>query len=219
MGLYQDDYDFTRLIVAGDQVRLPFRDTPIVFSPSHSICLTTNSTRISVLTEMINIGYEKSASHRTFSQQLWTLTEYGEWITWSPDEEEESFSVVELQKARETVQCYEETKGIFEKILDKDIFVGTFQTFEIEEKLSSYCIYTIDLPSYLPKTDFVVIIDSELPEGESVLGKLKWNQFVESLGLGSLELIKEISPKWYRLIRPLSKEQKFNVCEKVEPLT
>ena len=56
---YEDDYDFSRLVAAGSSARFPFDGAPVVFSPSHSVCLVTDTPEGAVLTEMVEIGNTK----------------------------------------------------------------------------------------------------------------------------------------------------------------
>ncbi|MEX2495756.1 MAG: hypothetical protein WD448_06690 [Woeseia sp.] len=56
MSKYQDDYYFARLVAVEDFGRFPFDEPPIVFAPSHSICLLTNSSDADVVSKMTEIG-------------------------------------------------------------------------------------------------------------------------------------------------------------------
>lgn len=218
MSRYQDDYDFARLVAAEDFGRFPFDGPPIVFAPSHSICLATNSTDADVLSKMTDIGNENAASHRPFCQLLWTLEGGGEWKEWQPDQTAESWEVAQLQALRETVQKYEEVKDYLERSLGEDVFVATFQGIQNDDGVTCYSVYTLDLSSYLPLTDYVVIVDPELPEDQTVVGRVDWDEFEKSLGSGAIEQVEDLNPPWYRLMQPLDASQKDRIRKLARPL-
>lgn len=216
---YQDDYDFARLVAAEEFGKFPFDDRPIVFAPSHSICLATCSTDADVLTRMVDAGNEGAASHRPFCQLLWTLDEGAEWKEWQPGPGASSSEVARLQSLRETAQQYEESKGYHERALgEEDVFVATFQAIQNDDGLTCYCVYTFDLPSYLPLTDFVAIVDPELPDDQTVVGRLDWDEFADLVGSESLQRIDDMTPAWYRLMQPLQASKKDQIRTSARPL-
>lgn len=213
---YQDDYDFARLVAAEDFGKFPFAGAPIVFAPSHSICLATGSTDRSVLMKMVDLGNELAETHRPFSQLLWTFSG-SEWKEWKPPLDAEASEVAQLQTLREKVTQYEESKSYHERLLGEEVFVATFQAVQDDDGLTCYCVYTFDLPSYLPRTDFVAIVDRELPEDQSVVGRVDWNEFESIIG-DKLEPIEKVSPAWYRLMQPLDTDQKDRIRKIARPL-
>ena len=207
MSRYQDDYDFARLLASEDFVRFPFDGKPIVFAPSHAICLATDSTSAEVLSKMTALGNKAAASHRPFCQLLWTLDGGGEWKQWQPDQTSEAWEVAKLQVARETASRYEATKDYLERSLGKDVFVSTCFLLQKDERLTCACVYRFNLPCYLPLTDVVIIDDPERPVGEALLGALDWHDFEDCLGSGSIEKVENMNPAWYRVMQPLHTRQ------------
>jgi len=217
MSSYQDDYDFARLIAAEEFGRYPFEGPPIVFAPSHSVCLATDCTNSGVLSIMTELGYEAAANHRPFCELLWTLDKNGEWKQWQPGQEGNAKSVADLQVIRETAKRYEETKDYLERSLGEDVFVATYQAMQNDDGLTCYSVYTLDLPSYLPQTEFVAIVDSELPEDETVLGRVDWREFIECIGSG-VKKVEDMKPLWYRITQPLDEIQKDRLRQLVQPI-
>ncbi|MCP4193832.1 MAG: hypothetical protein GY768_24755 [Planctomycetaceae bacterium] len=215
---YQDDYDFARLVAAEDFGQFPFKGKPIVFVPSHSICLATDSTDTDVLLKMTETGNESAVNHRPFCQLLWTLGEDCNWMEWRPGEASESWGVAQLQAMRETISKYEEMKDYLERSLVEDVFVATFQAMQDDDGLTCYSVYTLDLPSYLPRTDFVAIVDPGLPEDQTVIGRVDWNEFEKNLGFGAIEQVEDLNPPWYRIMQKLDAAQKERLCQMVRPL-
>jgi len=98
------------------------------------------------------------------------------------------------------------------------VFVATFQAIQNEDVLTCYSVYTFDLPSYLPLADFVVVVDPELPDDCTVVGGIDWNDFERILGPDSIEQVDELTPIWYRLVQPLSVDQKDRIRQSARPI-
>jgi hypothetical protein len=219
MSRYQDDYDFARLVAAEEFGRFPFDGPPIVFAPSHSICLATDSTDTEVLLKMIEIGNKSSAKHRPFSQLLWTLEDSCDWNEWRPDESSKSWDVVQIQTKREAVSKYKKMKDYLERSLVGDVFIGTFNVIQDEDGLTCFSVYTLDQPSYLPRTDFVGIVDpGGLPERVTVIGRVDWDEFEKSLGIGTIEQVEDLNPPWYRIMQKLDAGQKERLRQMARPV-
>lgn len=218
MSVYQDDYDFARLLVAEELPSFPFNGKPIVFAPSHSICLVTDSVDADVLSRMTEIGNENAAAHRPFSQLLWTTVEGGDWKEWQPDPESQSSGVSRLQNLRETAKMYEEVHDYLERSLGEDVFVASFQAMQTDEGLTSYCVYTFDLPSYLPESDFVAVVDPALPEEQTVVGRVDWAEYLECLGEGVIQRAEGLEPPWYTIMQTLTADKKDRLRQLAKPL-
>ncbi len=214
---YQDDYDFARLVAAEDYGSFPFSASPIVFAPSHSICLVTDNSDAETLAQMVEIGNELSANHRPFCQLLWTLKNGTQWEQWQPDETHSGFEIAALQAIREMAAKYEESKDYLERSLGEDVYVGTYEAIQNEDGLTCYSVYTIDLPSCLPRTDFIVIVDPDLAESESLVGRVDWHEFEQCCE--SIAQIANMKPNWYQLLHPLDTIQKNRLRQLARPFS
>jgi len=214
---YQDDYDFARLVAAEDYGSFPFSAPPIVFAPSHSICLVTDKSDAEILSQMVEIGNDLSASHRSFCQLLWTLKDGAQWKQLEPKETHGGFEIASLQAIREIAKKYEETKDYLERSLGEEVYVGTYEAIQNEDGLICYSVYTMGLPSCLPHTDFVAIVDPDLPESESLVGRVDWYEFEQCCE--SIEQIENMNPDWYRILHPLDAIQKNRLRQLAQPLT
>ena len=214
---YQDDYDFARLVAAEEKAKYPFDGQPIVFAPSHSICLATDNENAAVLTRMIDIGNEYSATHRRFSQKLWTPRSGTDWRAWQPDVTSASTSVASLQQIRESSHIYEETQTYLQRKLGDDIFVATYNAIGNEGTYISYFTYTFDLPSYLPLTDLVALVDPGRPEDEQLVGWVTWQEF-ESCLSEDLNRSSDISiPVWFQVTKGLGLNQQQCLVDLARP--
>jgi hypothetical protein len=218
---YEDDYDFARLVAAKTDARLPFESEPRVFAPSHTVCLITDTDDESVLREMIELGQQRSANHRPFSQLLWTRDPHGLWTQWKPVVEAKGWKVSELQRVKETLTHYAEQKSYLEQLLEsrnEDGFVANYQAFERDMGCRTLCTYTLNLPSYLPRTDVVAIVDPSAGESSSVLGQITWGEFEDVLGRETLVRMIDEVPARFRLTNKLTPAQQSALRRALHPL-
>jgi len=214
MSSYSDDYDIARLIATPPYEALPFDCDLVMYAPSHSVCLITNNRTPDVLSKLIKIGDEQSANHRPFSQCLWVFDD-GEFKRWEASQcDAELQELVKLQLLKEKLNQYQETKAYFEKAIDKDVFIANFKAMQNDKGAISYCVYTLDLPSYLPQADYVAIVDSSLPEDQTLQGWLDWKDFHELTSIDNLQTVNNTLPQWYTLLTPLSGEVKASLISK-----
>ena len=87
-----------------------------------------------------------------------------------------------------------------------------------DDDILCFCVYTFGVISYLPRTEFVVIFDADMPEGEEVLGRVDWDDFARILGAASLEPIEGITPEWYQVMQPLDDAQIEQLRQSVSPI-
>ena len=210
MSTYEDDYDFSRLVAAGSSVRFPFDGVPVVFAPSHSVCLATDTPRGPVLAEMIEIGNKAAELHRPFSQLLWTLPPDEYWSRWVVNPGEDGHAELVLQEVRERVAQYDDQQQYLESLLQdrgEDSFVASYQVYERDGELQSVATYTLNLPSYLPRTDVVALVDPSAGKSDAVLGTVPWTVFAEALGTDTLKVMDGLSPPRFQLLSELTNEQ------------
>ncbi len=218
---YEDDYDFSRLVAAGLSARFPFDGAPVVFAPSHSVCLATDTPKGPVLAEMIEIGNKAAESHRPFSQLLWTLLPDEHWARWTTTPGEDGHAEFVLQELRERVAQYDDQQQYLESLLQdrgEDSFVASYQVYERNGELQSVATYTLNLPSYLPETDIVALVDPESGNKEPVLGAVTWAQFAEALGSDTLKVMDDLSPPRFQLLGKLTDEQLQRLQGALQPV-
>ena len=67
-------------------------------------------------------------------------------------------------------------------------------------------VYTLNLPTYLPKAEMVMLVDMNKLENESVLGSILWSDFERILGDILLRL-PDYAPIRYHLTGSLKNQQ------------
>jgi len=213
---YRDDYDIARLIATPPYEALPFDNDLVMYAPSHSVCLITNVKTPEVLSRMIQIGDEQSANHRSFSQSLWGFDNEFKELNAS-DYSTGVKEIVELQSLKEEINQYQETKAYFEKAVTEDIFIANFKAIQNDNGPISYCVYTLDLPSYLPKAEYVAIVDPSLPEDQTFIGWLDWKDFYDLISTDNLREVSNTIPQWYTLLPELGSDLKDRVKKATRP--
>lgn len=206
---YEDDYDFARVLADPAHARFPFDGKPIIFAPSHSVCLVTGNQDPQTLDAMIDIGTERAAEHRSLSQRLWTVDGDGI-IAWITDESHAANPIRTLRDLAERISQYTDQKAYLEQLLDQrdeDSYVAEFTVYENEGQYVSYATYTMNLPSYLPEADRIALVGVVGEKQPDVLGFVVWDDFVEAIGPDTLVAMPGLLPRRYQLTASLTPEQ------------
>jgi len=204
---YDDDYDFARIVAAGDSLRLPSDFDAFFYAPSHSVVLMSDSQNQDVIQKMLDIGERESQDHRPLSQNLWHFNTGTQWTKWLP---EPNGSLAHIQAYKELIKSYSEQKNLLDDLLKKngeDSFVASYQVYEKDGHYRSMCVYTLNVPSYLPRTEWVTIFDADLGDQGSIVGEMSWQDFVNAIGKEVMPEISDEKLERYKLLSALSTEQ------------
>jgi hypothetical protein len=168
---------------------------------------------------MIELTGQAAQAHRPLSEYLWCYTA-GRIERWIPSEREPGYSIANLQLIRETIKQYEEQSELLYRQLEsreEDSFVAQYvATQSADGKISSYCTYTINLPSYLPQTDVVMLFDPEAGRKGELLGQVSWDEFLSSLGL-ALRNVEGFIPPRYELLANIDSATRNNLLANLRP--
>jgi len=214
---YDDDYDFARIVSADGEFRLPFDKSALFYAPSHSVVLVCNTLDSAVLARMIELGDQASADHRPLSQNIWQYHGKTKWERWLP---ESGVQLAQLQSYKELIDNYNEQKNLLDQLLEKageDSFVATYQVYQQDQKYRSMCVYTLNVPSYLPKTEWVTVFDADDGAEGSIVGELSWQFFVDAIGQ---EIMPEISNgrlERFKLLSRLNRDQESALRNNAKP--
>jgi len=89
----------------------------------------------------------------------------------------------------------------------EDSFVASYQVYEKDGHYRSMCVYTLNVPSYLPRTEWVTIFDADLGDQGSIVGEMSWQDFVNAIGKEVMPEISDEKLERYKLLSALSTEQ------------
>jgi hypothetical protein len=90
---------------------------------------------------------------------------------------------------------YAEQKSLLEKRqeqISEDVFVASFKAVEREEKVSSYCVWSKGVPTWLPKTEFIGLYDPDTKQ----TGFVPWDRLQATVG----HMMKPLDcypPRWF----------------------
>ena len=216
---YDDDYDLARIAADVDAARWPFAGAPILYAPSHSVCLATDRTDGGTLENMVRIGDERAADHRPLSQRLWIARDGGLHALSVPEADGEAARILEQQSFRERMSEYGEQKGYLEEALrrrEEDSYVAEYTVYETGGALRSFATYTINLPTYLPRAERVALV--EHTGGEFThLGFVAWDTFADILGGDDFVRFDNLEPERYQLTHSLSDARIARLKSALEP--
>jgi len=218
---YSDDYDFARLVALADDARLPFGGTPIVFAPSHSVCLISDRDDPQTLDRLVNLGIELSSDHRPLSQLLWVRAAPGEWREFRPADDHPSAGIAAALRLGELSLQYEEQRFVMEQEFEdrgEDAFVAGFVVARGETEQFTISTYTFDIPTYLPRTEMVAVVNPHAATDEDATGMMPWEEFLSVMGEGSVKPMPGEDPLRFMVLDPLTPEQRSELFARRKPI-
>lgn len=218
---YADDFDFARLVASPPDVGMPFDSVPICYAPSHSVCLITDREDEEILRRISDLGDQDAEGQRHLSYLFWTRTTDGSWCEYRPPENSAAAEIVATQQLAEKNSQYDEQKFALERLLEErgeDIFVASFMIYQDESGPFTVCTYTLDIPSYLPRTDRIAVVDPHAADDNDFLGMLSWDEFVTALGPNVLEQMPDENPPRYMLLARMTPDQISRIKDRLVPI-
>ena len=211
LSTYQDEYDFARVVAAKNHVKFPFDFDPVIFAPSHSVCLATDPMNVNSLEKTIEIGDEMSQHYKSLSQLLWSMASNGEWQEWQPRGTPVLEAIADLQNKKEKMFQYEQQAKHLENLPANDIFFPMFQLLNKKDSPEhiSMCVYSFDIPTCLPIVDYVSLVDPSIPsDDEKVLGLIPWSEFRNCLGTKLQNTTNDLVLPYVKIIEKLTSVEK-----------
>lgn len=212
---YRDDYDAARLVSLFPDCKLPFDGNPIVFMPSHSICLITDNPKADVLQAMIAYGEQEAQEHRPLSQTIWHY-EKGGWQPLTLLQDHDAAQIAKTQHYKDVANGYGEQKSLLEAKFEKaeqDIFVASQLLCSNDDMggIFSLSVMTFGVDSLLPQSDQVGCVDPELPKYDQYLGMMPWDDFLSLMMPEGLKLYGDLYPVRYDALSGLSAAQRDRI--------
>ncbi|MFT4564315.1 MAG: hypothetical protein ACI9BW_004078 [Gammaproteobacteria bacterium] len=215
--MFEDDYDFARVFV-GSELGPPI-DPVIIYAPSQSAVGAAAPDDLDALATMIELAGVEAQEHRPLSEYLWRYAD-GNIERWDPRKDEPGYSIANRQSIRETIKQYEEQADLLNRQLEsreEDSFVAQYiATQNANGEISSYCTYTLCLPSYLPQTDLIMLFDPEVGKEGELLGQVSWHEFSDAVG-SALKVVEGFVPPRYRLLGDISAAARNDLMADVRP--
>jgi len=204
-----DDFDAARLFLLPDQLSLPFTSPPIVYAPSHAICLIASETDEATLKRLIELGDESSQTHRPLSRALWQYSE-GNWQRMTSEDRN---SAAGRARFIETINSYDDQKNALEQLFEstkRDIHTASVIIRNKSEdhepdKLETLSVF-IGHDSYLPKTDFIVL-GFEEAKIDDTIREVSWEVFTNIIGEENMTSHPDLKPVRYLFDKKISDQK------------
>lgn len=189
-----DNYDSSRLLLPGWLAQLagPLNGRPIAGVPERGTLLVAGDgdpAGVARILEATMRQYRSSA--RSISPALYTVDDAGKVVPWRPAREHPARLDVEEAHVVLGLREYESTKEQVQAAVGEDLYVASFTAMRSETDVWSYCAWTRGVPSLLPRTDRIVLIDLEGDRSKPT--ELAWEDVA-----GSLTEVPDQAPPRYR---------------------
>ncbi|TCV82706.1 hypothetical protein [Sulfurirhabdus autotrophica] len=215
VGQWNDSYDTSRVLLSDVIYRSNVKNDPIIMIPSRGCILLTSSSNIAGQLRMVDYAFESIEKDGRFvSSAMYQLCD-GKISQYQPNNEDVKVKLEEL-KYHNTAEDYVSQKELLEKIHEAtgvDIFVATYSLVRGKEnnKLSSFCTWTKDVDTLLPRTDFVAFVVTDAAEEQKVK-IVTWN---DAISIGD-EFLSEVEgyPVRYR-VKGFPNAEKLNLVSEV----
>ncbi len=185
-GVYEspwaDNHDIGRALLFETLRKLKVKGDPVIFIPQRDHLLITGSNDKAGLEAVADIVSERLSLPRANTGRGWRLTRDG-LVPFIPSEDAEILGVLRVDA--QVKDANEQKKALDERFEREgtDIFVGTtLLTDDDDGKQRTYCVWTKGADSLMPRAEFVVFIDLDMPENERVVAAALWDDVMKKVG-------------------------------------
>ena len=185
-GVYEspwaDNHDIGRALLFETLRRLKVKGDPVLFLPQRDHLLVTGSDDEEGLMAVADLVTERLALPRANTGRGWRLTRKG-LEPFIPPASAEVLTVLRLEAAAKDAN--EQKKALDERFArdGTDLFVGTtLFTDDDDGKQRTYCVWTKDADSLMPRAEFIVFVDLDMPEADRVVAAAPWDEVIKRLG-------------------------------------
>jgi len=199
-GLWNDEYDSSRILVPGIFDALPLKGDPVVALPNRLTLLAAGSDDPAAIKRMLAMA-ERIVRTKLKPQNPAPLIIRGGQIG-DFDVPPGSPIFNDVQRARKLAAlfAYEAQQKALERLYrkdGKDLSVASHGLGQLEDgSYSSWAVWTRDVPTLLPAADTVVFVDLELLKHNRVVARVPWERVLASLSDSMLDT-KMFPPRWY----------------------
>lgn len=194
---WADNFDTSRAALFDVVKKLKVKGEPVLFLPQRDHLIVTGSNDARGLEKAIELVDERLDLPRAASGRGWKLTAGG-LEPWVPEEG----SRAAFLRSDAIRNDYNDQKGALDRRFEADgtdVFVATvLEVEDDDEGLHQYCVWTKGAESLLPRTEYVVFVDLDKPEGRRVVAAAKWDDVMARLG-GQVTAEEKWWPRRYRV--------------------
>jgi hypothetical protein len=191
-----DSYESSRILLPGfltsfaDKVK----GRPIAIAPERALLVVGGDGDAACVRRLVDAAERQwSSSPRSITPALYAADDQGNLVPYHAPPGHPLAGAIELGHLKLAMQEYEQQKPILQGQLGDDVFVATFSAVKTsDDEFFSYCTWTRDVPSILPRTDFVMLFD---PEGGGEPRRVAWAELIAS---GRLQPVPDVEPPRFR---------------------
>ena len=199
---WNDNHDASRLLLPNLIRHHKVQGDPVVMVPNRDTLLLTGSEDIDGLSAVLSMTEEALESPRPFNGIALRL-KGEEWVPFLPSPDHPDFGEFQLMWVRAFAQDYDEQKGLLEALYEKasdDVFIAGYTGMQNKETGSiwSYCVWSKDVDTMLPKADLVnFFVQKDEDDDGEIVATAEWDRVVEVAG--ELMVPQGMYPERYRV--------------------
>ena len=190
-----DAYDATRLLLK-DQIRqLPVKGKPIAMPVARDTLLISGEDDPEGVGIMLAIAEAKAENARPICS-IPLILEDDDWQEWPIPGSHPEFTKLDELKYRYWYGEYDEQKKLLERRNEQtntDVFVATYSVLERNGKLLSWCVWAKGCATWMPRTDYVGLCDSD---SEAASRFVPWHEIEAQVG-HMLTPLDYFPPRWF----------------------
>lgn len=169
-----DTYDASRLFLIDLIRKLPVSGTPIAIVPHRDQLLLTGSDDVDGLRLVLKMAADGYAEAARPLCPLPLRLDDDQWVDWMPSEDHPLYRDFRDWELKILFGEYEEQKPQLEQVHGDDKFVASFSAIQKGSgHLFSYGTWSKGVPTFLPKTQYVMFVDPDLNE---LVARGRWDR-------------------------------------------
>lgn len=181
-----DAHDATRLLLVDWLEQMDLKGDPIAMVPNRDTLLVTGADDEEGLSTMLALAKPALSHERLISGAALTLID-GAWEPWTPPAGhplDAAFAELRWQSAG---RDYESQKQLFDARFarqGRDVFVASFTGLQDESsgRVQSFCVWSMGVPSLLPRTDLVFFAEPGADGKSALAARGTWEDVMHVVG-------------------------------------
>lgn len=185
-GVYEspwaDNHDIGRALMFETIRKLKVKGEPVLFLPQRDHLLVTGADDAEGLEVVAELVSDRLSLPRSNTGRGWRLTKKG-LVPYLPRPDAQILNVLRGEALAKDAN--EQKKALDDKFTAEgtDIFVGTtLFTDDDDGRQRTYCVWTKGALTLMPKAEFVVFVDLDMPESDRVVAAAAWDDVMKRVG-------------------------------------
>ena len=215
VGVWNDDYDSSRLLLAELFGHLPLEGDPVIVIPNRLTLMVTGSGQPDAIKAMLAKAENIVQTIARPQNPAPLVIRNGEIADFTVGKSSPVFNEVRRAFCLAALIYYQQQKELLDKLHEKngkDLFVAKYTLNQLKDGSYQSCaVWSKGVIALLPRTDVIMLYDPEKPEKERSLGFVAWDKLVSLAG--SLMLDAEMFPERYYVSKFPDEDQLKNLLD------